>query len=175
MQLGHLAKRKKTKLKNKSKLIKQLAKLISRDQFSSRHLIGFLISKLRCQVTKHSCIIRLDTNSASCASCKVKSEVAASWFQNPGKRIPLKEQLDKSSLGRSIPSTLGPCLDKYLDVFSCPKVSQKMELSRSSKQTLNLAFAGFCLGWRCMRFLDWMTGQMNSNWGVWGLVGKLRS
>jgi len=34
------------------------------------------------------------------------------------------------------PSTLGACFDKYLDVFSCPKVSQKLELRKATNQAL---------------------------------------
>jgi len=60
--------------------------------------------------------------------------VAASWFKDPGKTIPPLKELDKSSHGRSLSSTLGPCLDKYVSAFSCPKISQNLELSRAFNQ-----------------------------------------
>uniref|UniRef100_A0A7C9AVL0 Uncharacterized protein n=1 Tax=Opuntia streptacantha TaxID=393608 RepID=A0A7C9AVL0_OPUST len=44
--------------------------------------------------------------------------------------------------------TLGHGLDTFGSVFLCPKVSQNLELSKSSNQTLFLPFAGFCPGLR---------------------------
>jgi len=58
---------------------------------------------------------------------------ARAWNQVKG--FTLLEELDKTSTGRSFSSNLGACLDKYVDVFAFPKVSQNLELRKVTKQT----------------------------------------
>ena len=61
------------------------------------------------------------------------------------KGITLLEELHQSNRGRSFSSTLWACIDKYLDIFSCPKVSQNLELSKAPKQTHEIQCAGLSL------------------------------
>ena len=121
------------------------------------HLKGLLISKLRCQAYIALLTLRLDYKSASCTSCCPRKEVAArAW--NRVKGFTLLEELDKESIGWSLFPTLGACIDKYWDVFSCPKVSQKLEFNRSSIQTQFLPCAGLKSILRSFRFeLGWTT------------------
>jgi len=68
------------------------------------------------------------------------------------KGFTLQEELDKKSIGRCFSSTLGACFDKYLDVLSCPKVSQKLELKKESNQTLTFLCVGLSLIRSSFRF-----------------------
>ena len=84
-----------------------------------------------------------------------------------GKAIPHVLRLDKSKLGRSFNSTLEACLDKYFSVPSCPKISERLELSKVSDQTSK---AG-CIGLGPVAWvLIWLTDQMTSNWAATGLI-----
>jgi len=55
-------------------------------------------------------------------------------------------------------TTLWPWYDSLISVFSCPKVSQNLELNWLSKSSLNLPFAGFGPVMRTFCFgAGWMT------------------
>ena len=100
---------------------------------------------------------------ASCTSGTPKTRRSASHSFHPGKRIPPQLWLDKTRIGQIFNSALGPWNDKYLGAYSFPKIWKNLELSKSTKRTSFLPFAGFCPGLCSFRFWPGWVGKRAPN------------